>query len=121
MLADATINTNDKPIIQLNCLTIVKGRGLQCLLHQRTNIVIARHTVDRNTKLAEQCPKVLVGARAVILNQVAGYDGDIRLPVTVSIMCEHRGQRAKCHSAAQAAVSGGEEMRVREVQNPKQR
>ena len=120
MFTDTTINTDDEPVIELNGLAVVKGRALQRRLHQRTNIVIARHTVDRNTKLAEHGPKVLVGARAVILNQVAGYDGDIRLPVTVSIMREYRGQRAKCHSAAQAAVSCGEEMRVREVQNPKQ-
>ena len=89
MLTDTTINTDDQPVVQLDGLAIVKGRGLQRRLHQSPDIVIAGNAVNRNAEFAQHGSKVLVGTRTVVLNQITRDDSDISSPVAVLIMREH--------------------------------
>ena len=71
-------------------------------------------------KLPEQGPKVIVSTLTIILDQIAGNDDDVSLPVAIAIMREHRRQRSMRHGTAKAAVFIGKQMRVCQVQNPEQ-
>ncbi len=61
---------------------------------------------------------MFVGACAVVLNQIAGYDDQISTPVVVPIVVKYRTQRRIGYGAAQISPGVGEQMRIRKVQYP---
>jgi len=70
----------------------MKGRFACRGTHQLPNIMVARHAIHWQLQRFEQLAKVLVCTSAVVLDQVAGDDGEIGAPVTLAIMVQHRGQ-----------------------------
>ena len=55
--------------------------------------MIAGDAQNRQIEREKGSPKVLIGLRAVVLNQIACYNGEIRTPGVASIMFEHRSKR----------------------------
>lgn len=78
--------------------------------------MIARDAIDRQAQRREQLTKILVSAAAVVLNEVTGYDDEIGLPVTVSVMRKYGFERCVSHSTAQAATDVGKQVWVCQVQ-----
>jgi len=114
----AAVDARYKPVVGLQGGAIMKRWFRQRFLHQGTNIVIARYAVDLELQAAEQAAEVLVSFRAVILNQVASDDGQVGLPVAVTIVIEHGAQRRIGDSAAQVFSGVGKQVRIRQVQDP---
>lgn len=86
--------------------------------HRFANIVIAGHAIDGQAQWRKQVAKMLIGASGVILNQIAGHDDNVGLPVAIDVIGKHGAKRRMGHCAAEAALCVGEQMRVCQVQYP---
>ena len=117
---DAAINADNQPLAVLQRVAIMKWQLAECFLHQRADIVIAGHAIHGQVEATEKLPEVLVSSSRIIRNQIACDNGNISLPVTCPVIFEYRGQRRVGDGASQAAVSRGEQVWVRKVQNPQQ-
>jgi len=61
---------------------------------------------------------VLVGGRAVILNNVTGRNDDISSPFVIAVVIEGRFQGRISYCATQVACRVGKQVRIRQVQDP---
>ena len=120
LVANVAVEANNQPTVPLSVITIKKRRFRERVAHQRENVVVARDAVHVQVKLCEQGPKVIVRFPTIVLDQITGYDNDVSEPVATAIMFEHGQQRRVRHGVAEASVCVGKQMRVRQVQNPKQ-
>ena len=59
-----------------------------------------------------------VSLRRIIMNDVAGQGDEVRRAATLAKMREHRIQRVEGHGTAEGPEPVGEQMRVRQVQDP---
>ena len=82
--------------------------------------MVAGQAVNGQLESAKQPAKVLICHGAVILNQVSGNDGEVCAPRPRGVVREDIGQGRKRGSATQSALGVGEQVRVRQVQNPEQ-
>ena len=82
--------------------------------------MVTGDAIHGQAKFAEQVSKVIVSTLTVVLDQITSYDDDVSEPVAAAIMFEHGQQRRVRHGIAEASVCVGKQMRVRQVQNPKQ-
>jgi hypothetical protein len=80
--------------------------------------VITGNTVDGQSEFAEQLTKMLISAGTVILDQVAGDDDKVRMPIGFSIVLEDGIQRRIGGGAAQIPPGVGEKVRICEMQYP---
>ncbi len=112
------VNSDDEPVAYLECIAIEKRRFVNRPLHEFANVVIARHTMHGQVEFAGKCLEVLIGTGGIVLDQVACCGDDISLPVTGTIMLNDVRQRSERDRAPKAAGFVGEQMRVRQMQDP---
>ena len=115
---DATVYADEQPIADFLVRTIGEWRSATNRPHQVANIVIARHAVGAELERQQQITKMIVRLRRVILDDVARYDDAMSAPVASSVVGEDLGKRSLRVGATQAAFRVGEQMRVRQVEDP---
>ena len=99
----AAVDADDQPVAGFRRSTIMKRRLGERLAHQGPNVVIARHTIDRQLQLREQLATLFVGPLRVVLNQVTGERSDIRAPAASLIVPDDARKRCMGHYAAKNA------------------
>lgn len=112
------VNSDDEPVAYLKCVAIEKGRFVDRPLHEFANVVIAWHAVHGQVECADKLCESLVRAGGFILDKVAGCGDDVSLPVAGTIMLNDVRQGSESDRAPKAAAFVGEQMRVRQMQDP---
>jgi hypothetical protein len=82
------------------------------------HVVIAGHAENGEPERRKQVAAMRVCPGGVVLDDVAGQGDEVRREVALAVMREDRPQRFVGYGAAQGAVPFGEQMRVRQVQDP---
>jgi len=84
------VQADDQPVRTRDGFAVMKFRRIQRLAHERAYIVIARQRVDRQVESAEQFDEMLIGAGAVILDDIAGHQRNVGTPFTGAVIIEDR-------------------------------
>ena len=80
--------------------------------------MITRDALNGLPKNGHRLKETLVGARAVILNKIAGYGDEVGRPFSFDDMSQHCLQRVIGDSTAQARPGIGEQVWVSYLQDP---
>lgn len=86
--------------------------------HQAPHVVISWHAVDRQPEATEQGLAVPIGGRCIVLDNVTSERNEIGIPAGLVIMIQNSAKRGESNGAAQGLVPVGEQVRVRQVQDP---
>ena len=112
------VDSDDEPVAFLECVAIEKGRFVDRPLHDFANVVIARHTMHGQVECAGKRLEALIGAGGIVLDQIACRGDEVSRPVAGTIMLNDVRQRSEGDRAPKAAGFVGEQMRVRQMQDP---
>ena len=115
---NAAVETKEQPVTHFLVGTVGKRRARTNGAHQITNVVIARDAVNSQLECQHEVPEVRVRALRVVMDEVAGREHPVRAPIGRSVMIENPLQRVGRPDAAQFAARVGEQVRVRQVQDP---
>ncbi len=116
----ATVEADDSPVAAFNGSAVKKRWLSNRLAHEIRNIMVAGQAVNGQLESAKQPAKVLICHGAVILNQVSSNDDEVCAPRPRGVVRKDIGQGRERGSATQSALGVGEQVRVRQVQNPEQ-
>ena len=80
--------------------------------------MVAGYAVHAQPQRQQEIPEAAIGRFRIVLNEVAGDQHAVRAPVGRHIVIEGALQRVRRRDAAQLAVEVGEQVRIRQLQDP---
>jgi hypothetical protein len=114
----AAVDSDEQPFPDFLVSAIRKGRTNTNRPHKARYVMVARNAVHAQLQRLQKIAETCVGLFRVVVNQIARHEHAVGAPVGSRVVIQDPLQRVGRRDAAQLTVEVGEQVRVRQVQDP---